>query len=223
MNIKITRTSTDAGYTLYDGSEATAMGLIRSHVRAIDDSEDDLLQLYLDAAIDYMQELSDRVLGASDVVVTLDYNEASRPVMIPKCQNAGSTVTIKYRKDDQTWSEDVLSATIPDPESPPDGTLPNPDYIEDLEYLYLYDRYPVHVNVADLLKKTTDRSDFNQDFVQLAFTAGTALGSLPKQYRQAALLLVGHYYNMREAENIGGITVELKEGVRRLIQSVRQY
>ena len=88
MNIKITRTSTDAGYTLYDSNEATAMGLIRSHVRAIDDSEDDLLELYLDAAIDYMQELSDRVIGTSDVVVTLDINEARRGITIPKCQNA---------------------------------------------------------------------------------------------------------------------------------------
>lgn len=223
MNIKVTRTSTNAGYTLYDASEATAMGLLRSHVRAIDDSEDDLLAIYLDAAIDYMQELSDRVIGASDVVVTLDLNEARRGITIPKCQNAGSTVTIKYRKDDQTWSEDVLSETIPDPDNQPNGTLPNPDYIEDLEYLYLYDRYPVHINVSDLIGKVTDPSEFNTDFIQLTFTAGTELSALPKQYKQAALLLVGHYYNMREAENIGGITTELKEGVRRLIQSVRQF
>jgi hypothetical protein len=157
------------------------------------------------------------------VVVTLDINEARRGITIPKCQNASSTVTIKYRKDDQTWSEDVLSATIPDPENQPDGTLANPDYIEDLEYLYLYDRYPVHINVSDLIGKVTDPSEFNTDFIQLTFTAGTELSALPKQYKQAALLLVGHYYNMREAENIGGITTELKEGVRRLIQSVRQF
>jgi len=222
MNIKITRTDSNASTTLFAAVEADALALLRNHVRAIDDSENDLLKIYLEAAIDYMQELSDRILGASDVVVTLDYNEARRALTIPKCQNAGSTLTLKYRKDDQTWSENVLDAEIPDP-SDPNATIENPDYIEDLDYLYSYDRYPVLINVGDLIGKTTDHSDFNTDFVQLTFTAGTALSALPKQYKQAALLLVGHYYNMREAENIGGVTTELKEGVRRLIQSVRQF
>ena len=195
------------------------MALLRSHVRAIDNSEDDLLKIYLDAALDYMQELSDRLLGSHTVVVNLDYDEAVHyhGVTIPKCQEISADLTIKYRKKDNTMSEDILSDQVGEP------AVSNADYISDLEYIWQKDRYPAIINLRNLPDKLTEHSDFDEDFVELTFTAGTALASLPKQYKQAALLLVGHYYNMREAENIGGITTELKEGVRRLIQSVRQF
>jgi hypothetical protein len=211
MNIKVTRT-TVASTTLFDASEATALALLRSHVRAIDNSEDDLLKIYLDAALDYMQELSDRLLGSHTVVVNLDYDEAVHyhGVTIPKCQDISNDLAIKYRKKDNTMSTDVLADS---------GT----DMITDLDYIWQRNRYPAIINLRNLPDKLTEHSDFDEDFVELTFTAGTALASLPKQYRQAALLLVGHYYNMREAESIGGITTELKEGVSRLIQSVRQF
>lgn len=210
MNIKVTRTSV-ASTTLFDASEATALALLRSHVRAIDNSEDDLLKIYLDAALDYMQELSDRLLGSHTVVVNLDYDEAVHyhGVTIPKCQDISNDLAIKYRKKDNTMSTDVLAS----------GT----DAITGLDYIWQRNRYPAIINLRNLPDKLTEHSDFDEDFVELTFTAGTALASLPKQYRQAALLLVGHYYNMREAESIGGITTELKEGVSRLIQSVRQF
>ena len=211
MNIKVTRTSV-ASTTLFDASEATALALLRSHVRAIDNSEDDLLKIYLDAALDYMQELSDRLLGSHTVVVNLDYDEAvhHHGVTIPKCQDIADDLVIKYRKKDNTMSTDVLASS-------------GADIITDLDYIWQKNRYPAIINLRNLPDKLTEHSDFDEDFVELTFTAGTALASLPKQYRQAALLLVGHYYNMREAENIGGITTELKEGVHRLIQSVRQF
>lgn len=218
MNLKVTRTESNASTTLFAAAEADALALLRSHVRAIDDSEDDLIKLYLDSAIDYMQELSDRLLGTHDVVVTLDYDEVihHHGVTIPKCQNIGSTLAIKYRKKDNSFSNDVTAATLAE-------NAPNPDYLEDFEYIWQKDRYPALINLRNLPGELNEHSKFDEDFVELTFTAGTALASLPKQYKQAALLLVGHYYNMREAENIGGITTELKEGVRRLIQSVRQF
>lgn len=221
MNIKVTRTDSSASTTLFAAVEADALALLRSHVRAIDDSEDDLLKIYLDAAIDYMQELSDRLLGTHDVVVMLDFDETvhHHGVTIPKCQAINDDLSIMYRKDDNTFSEDVLSATVGEGEE----VEVNDDYLEDLEYIWERERYPALINLRNLPGELKDHTKFSEDFVKLTFTAGTALSALPKQYKQAALLLVGHYYNMREAENIGGITTELKEGVRRLIQSVRQF
>lgn len=219
MNLKVTRTDSNASTTLFAAAEADALTLLRSHVRAIDNSEDDLLKIYLDAAIDYMQELSDRLLGVHDVVVTLDYDEVihHHGVTIPKCQNIGSSLAIKYRKKDNSFSNDVTAIQAGDP------LANNPDYLEDFEYIWQKDRYPALINLRNLPGQLDETSEFSEDFVELAFTAGTALASLPKQYKQAALLLVGHYFNMREAENIGGITTEVKEGVHRLIQSVRQF
>jgi hypothetical protein len=217
MNIKVTRTDSNASTTLFAAAEADALTLLRDHVRAIDDSEDDLIKLYLDAAIDYMQELSDRLLGAHDVVVTLDLAEVNdyHGIVIPKCQAINDDLQISYRKKDNTFSNDVLSDQI--------NSEDNEDYLADFEYIWNRDRYPALINLRNLSGEIKESSKFNEDFVKLTFTAGTALSALPRQYKQAALLLVGHYYNMREAENIGGITTELKEGVRRLIQSVRQF
>jgi hypothetical protein len=36
-------------------------------------------------------------------------------------------------------------------------------------------------------------------------------------------MLVAHYDAHREAEYVGGITTEIKEGVQRLLGSVRRY
>ena len=80
------------------------------------------------------------------------------------------------------------------------------------------------LNRTRIREKVQDSdSRFTKGFVKIECDAGKALDSLPKQYKQAALLLVGHYYNMREAEAVGGITMELKEGVQRLMASARLY
>lgn len=79
--------------------------------------------------------------------------------------------------------------------------------------------------------------DFDSDFITgelrddlleyRAFTVklegGVELTTAPRAYRQAMLLLVGHYDTQREAEYIGGITSEIKEGVQRLLQSQMSY
>jgi len=212
MNIKITRQAT-TDTTLFDANEATALTLLRNHVRAIDDSEDDLLKIYLSAAIDYMQELSNRVLGVSSVAVYLDKGEVqSGDIIIPKCQNVAS-VTVAYRKKDNTYSGNIIDSF-------------SSDYIAEAtsdKYIVLTHRYPMVVNFHDIVELLDEPSEFNRDLIKMTFTSGTLLSALPRQYKQAALLLVGHYYNMREAENIGGITTEVKEGVKRLMQSVRQF
>lgn len=212
MNIKITRTAGN-NYTLFSAVDATAKTLLRDHVRAIDDSEDTLIKVYLDAAIDYMQELSNRVLGSSSVEVYLDKDEIQKgDIIIPKCQNV-SSIAIFYRKKDNTYSSDITNSHTA-------------DYVAGAtsdKYIVLKHRYPMIVNLRDILELLDEPSEFDRDLIKLTFTSGTSLDVLPAQYKQAALLLVGHYYNMREAESIGGITTEVKEGVHRLIQSVRQF
>ena len=211
MNIKVTRSAV-ASTTLFDATEATALALMRNHVRAIDNSDDDLLKVYLDAALDYMQSLTDRLLGSHTVVALVDYDELKHRIELTGVNDITEAgITVKYRKEDGTFSGDITAA---------DGA----DYISDLKYLIVDDIYPPYIYFENLQDKVsaTD-SEFVKGYVKLEMTAGTALASLPRQYKQAALLLVGHYYNQREAENIGGIVMEVKEGVHRLMQSVRQF
>lgn len=211
MNIKVTRSAV-ASTTLFDATEETALALMRNHVRAIDNSDDDLLKVYLDAALDYMQSLTNRLLGSHTVVALVDYDEVKYRIELTGVNDITTDgITVKYRKEDGTFSTDITSDTAD-------------DYISDLKYLIVDDIYPPYVYFDNLLDKVsaTD-SEFVKGYVKLEMTAGTALASLPKQYKQAALLLVGHYYNMREAEAIGGITMELKEGVQRLMTSARLY
>ena len=211
MNIKAVRQSVDST-TLFAAAEADALALLRNHVRAIDNSDDDLIKIYLDAALDYMQSLTNRLLGVHDVTVLVDYKELEHKIELVGINDITTDgVTIKYRKDDNTFSGDVTDDT-------------DADYLADLKYLIIDDIYPPYMYFENLTDEvaSTD-TEYTKGYLKIEFDAGTALASLPKQYKQAALLLVGHYYNMREAEAIGGITMELKEGVQRLMASARLY
>lgn len=308
----------------YEVNRTTSLGddtfvssaTMRAHVRAIDSSEDSLLRTYRNAAVDYLQNLSDRVLGLSTAKVLLDYYEFRAPFRIQKLQDITSIDKIEYLKD---GAFTVYTPDIPDDvlhghhinldvtftggtavnrvievdsgsttidatlgavdvhasltadwnlykynfvseeyvlvESFQESTPVSPSYtFEDLDVgLYqaefsslssqdghahssfayfaisngtlfkqtaLYDQYPAQFDFSELCELVDCDTDTK---FRVTMSCGTDWANLPMQYTQAALLLIGHYYNMREAEAIGGITTEIKEGVRRLVMSVRQY
>ena len=71
-------------------SDFLSTATMQAHVRAVDATENSLLEIYRNAAIDYLQNLSDRVIGISDVVVTLSFNEMLDPVRLQKIQDITS-------------------------------------------------------------------------------------------------------------------------------------
>ena len=353
MHIKVTRKSTEKALRLFYAQEPTleipegeteipegesleeveeaAYALLRNHVRAIDETEDDLLLIYLEAALDYMEQLTNRILGESDVIVYLDAEDLKRPFTLHKINDVTSFYKLEYRAKDVDDSnsflevykmfeaeyeddinseyitglsethfaleEDlsntldlsvnfsditdiatisvniekrgrtgeysvvsntsfvgadvvnplpVISSTAAEGEDPDEfakgmyrvrlgisaveeGGTDNYLYFTvhdgtDFEHVIITDRYPCYMDLREYKSAIgEDCSDHEEDFARAYITAGTDLMAVPKQYKQAALLLVGHYYNQREAENPGGITMEIKEGVHRLLQSVRRY
>mgnify|MGYP003111574789 CR=1 FL=1 len=289
---------------------------MRAHVRAIDDSEDDLLDIYRNAAVDYLQNLSDRVLGLSTAKVLLDYYEFRAPFRIQKLQDITAVNTLEYLKDgeyikhiptlpddeihghhvvaslifsnglakdriveveaydtainvrmtgadsdgasvsyftvdkynfhSEEWSQVATSALGQLTTSYTFTAAPAGLYrfnffaTVDSEHTHsshryfainngtlfknkmLFEQYPARFDFSELCNLVEYDEDMDNPF-RMELMCGTSYNTLPKQYTQAALLLIGHYYNMREAENIGGITSEVKEGVRRLVASVRQF
>ena len=188
MKIDITST--------YTATDLLPMDIVRMHVRALDDSEDGILGYYLEAAIDYLAQQTNRILGSATATVVLDKDAASEVVSLHGLNDATS-VTVEYLKTDNTYA--ALDAA---------------EYVAHLAY-------PTTVDLTDATP--SDINEKGDDVFRITANCGAALSSLPKQYHQAALLLVGHYYNQREAEVIGQITTELKEGVRRLVMSARQF
>jgi len=355
MHIKVTRKSTEKALRLFYAQEPTleipegeteipegesleeveeaAYALLRSHVRAIDETEDDLLLIYLEAALDYMEQLTNRILGESDVIVYLDAEDLKRPFTLHKINDVSTLWKLEYRSKDAddkpsyfeqyklfeaeyeneilnekitglddyhfaveqngvnnidlnllfeevtnitavsvqfqkrgadgsygtipgvadssyTGAEvqrsiEIMSSTAVEPATPVDWTegmyrvrvQVTDDGVQTTSHLYftvhngtdfdnviITDRYPCYMDLREYKSAIgEDCSTHEEDFARAYITAGTDLMAVPKQYKQAALLLVGHYYNQREAENIGGITTEVKEGVHRLLQSVRHY
>lgn len=355
MHIKVTRKSTEKALRLFYAQEPTleipegeteipegeslaeveeaAYALLRSHVRAIDETEDDLLLIYLEAALDYMEQLTNRILGESDVVVYFNKEELKHTLPISKINDVTRMWKLEYRSKDADdkasyfepyklleaeYENEIFTDAITGLKNShfevdsngevtsvgisilmdvsetslatlnvqfqkrnSDGTYSSSDVFTDRTYNqaeinagggtltvtdgtevipqgmyrikavlddtnldenttnYLYftandgtdfdnviitDRYPCYVDLSNYVKAIgTDASDHEEDFARMHMIAGTDLMAVPKQYKQAALLLIGHYYNQREAENPGGITMEIKEGVHRLLQSVRRF
>ena len=349
MHIKVTRKSTEKALRLFYAQEPVtdnpgegeslaeveeaAYAILRNHVRAIDETEDDLLLIYLEAALDYMEQLTNRILGESDVIVYLDAEDLKRPFTLPKINDVTSFYKLEYRRKDlddsisflenykmfeADYEDDInseyitglsqkhfaleedgsnnialflnfndisdlgtvnvafqkrdsegeyqtisnigglytiadlsLSTQIMSRDAQPprvptewpkgmyrvragvnateEGGTDNYLYFTihdgtDFDNVIITDRYPCYMDLREYKSAIgEDCSTHGEDFARAYITAGTDLMAVPKQYKQAALLLVGHYYNQREAENIGGITMEVKEGVHRLLQSVRHY
>jgi len=170
--------------------------------------------------VQFQKRNSDGTYSSSDVFTDRTYNQA-------EINAAGGTLTvtdgtevipqgmyrIKAVLDDTNLEENTTNYLY---FTANDGT--------DFDNVIITDRYPCYMDLREYKSAIGDEcSAHGDDFARAYITAGTDLIAIPKQYKQAALLLVGHYYNQREAENIGGITMEIKEGVHRLLQSVRHY
>lgn len=160
-------------------------------------SEADLIESYMNSALQYCAEITGRLLKTStddsDVVVTLDRDDKS--VFLNGISGV-SIDTFSYLNSDFT-------------------------YVEYTDYKLIDAIYPYSIRLGDMPSDLN--SDVDSNLFKITMTGGDLISSLPSQYKQAVLLLGGHYFLNREAEYIGGVTNEIKEGVRRLLQSVRRY
>lgn len=109
-----------------------------------------------------------------------------------------------------------------------DETVEAVDFVQgaagsDMTHAFIYvDTYPIEIDWTKV-EQPSDIHVREKQVYRITLSGGDNVKDLPRQYRQAMLLLVGHYDSQREAEYIGGLTTEIKEGVQRLLATVKVY
>lgn len=209
----------------YYPEDMVPYSVVRNHLRYDYGDAEDLIESYVASATDYLQQLTNYTFCSSSpaqhedgldvdgnmtytnesalnstVTVYLDASEVGYANIIEGLSGSWTLDSAFYKDDTGSWS--ALAGT--------EG------YYTDT------DTNPLEINLVDF-EEPTDFTERERNVLKFVFTGGSNVKDLPKQFTQAMLLLVGHYDTTREAEHIGGLTTEIKEGVRRLVQSVRRY
>ena len=153
--------------------EPITLAEVRQHLRLPDDaSEDDLLLGLIKTARVYCENYTRRALAEQTLETYLDRFVGADPIFLP-CPPLLSVVEIGYT--DSTGQETILSSSdyVVDADSEPGRVMP--------AYGLAWPVYIPHPAAS----------------VRIRFVAGFAV--LPEPIRQALLLLVGHWYENREA------------------------
>ena len=194
---------------------------VREHLRYGFGDAEALIDNYVEAACDYMETITNRVFSSSTPATTHE-DEAGDLTVTPDALNA--TVTVYLDRGDLNAVHALRGITGT-------WTVTSIEYMNDADtYATFTDTkarvrlsgYPVEIDFTEATEPT-DANEYDVDLYKIVLTGGDNVKELPHQYRQAMLLLVGHYDMHREAEVIGAVTNEVKEGVHRLLSSVRQW
>jgi len=205
----------------YYPEDLVPLSIVRQHLRYEEGEADDLINSYLEAAIDYMLTVTNRVFCSSSPALHEDATYSLQSGAAAKL----STVTVymdRYEVNEiQTLRNITGFYTIDDI----DYLDTNDNYVAytDTKAKVRNTGYPIQIDFTKAEPPTDLNEDQDYDLYKITLTGGENVKDLPKQFTQAALMLVGHYDAHREAEFFGGITTEVKEGVQRLLASVKRY
>ena len=182
-----------------DPTELVPLDVVKAHLRVESDDEDVLILSYMSAAMDYMSSVSGRTFKYTSSLPTIylymDKNERIAQVRRAK---GLSFISARYIAEGGVYKT-----------------------LDSDAYRYSKEVYPTAVEITDPPSDIDSRS--YEGLYRFTFSGGDTVSDLPNQFKIALLMLVGHYYANREAEYVGGITTELKEGVRRLMNTVKRF
>lgn len=171
--------------------------------------------------MDYMLTVTNRVFCSSTPASHEDENYNLVSGATPK----KSTITVYLDRYEVQEIQTLRNITG-------DYTLQSIDFLnKDEEYEVVADSsarvrntgYPIQLDLVNVEEPEDINEDQDYDLYRIVLSGGENVKDLPKQFTQAALMLIGHYDSHREAEFFGGITTEVKEGVQRLLGSVKRY
>jgi uncharacterized phiE125 gp8 family phage protein len=170
------------------------------HLRIDGDDEDTLVEALVDAAVQYLDGWSG-ILGRCLISQQWQVSLGSWPFCPLRLPFPGiSSVSVGYLDTDGA-------------DQSVDGSL-----------FQTYDDARGTVLAFRSAFTSPSLQDERTDAVTIAFTAGYGDGpeDIPAPIRAAILLLVGHWYQNREAVNVGNIVTELPFAVRSLIEPFRR-
>jgi len=173
----------------------------KAHVRVTGTDEDTLITSLIIAARQHIEDLTGRAFIQQTWVLKMDQFPADNLITLPRCP-ALSVTSIGYVDTDGN-SQTVSSANYQtDLSSEPARIFPDPD---------ASDTWP---GTDDVL-----------DAVTVTYTAGygTSASSVPQWIKQAVLLLVGHWYENREAAGVRAVGTETAMALQSLMWQDRVF
>lgn len=180
-------------------SDPISLAEARAHARVTSDDDDGLIVGYILAARQYIEEITGRALLSKIFDFKIDGWPRSAEIELPRVPLI-SVISVSYV--DTAGATQSLAA----------------------------DQY--QVVTSDLIGRivpaygvTWPQVRSQPESVTVRFDAGhgTNPGSIPEALRQAVLLLVGYWYDVREAVNIGNTVNEMPFAVDSLIAPYRVY
>lgn len=217
----------------YYAEDMVPLSTVRDHLRYATNDAEALIRTYTDTACDYIQTLTNRVFCSStpaslheDPSQAGSLTEVPDPILatVDIIMDEADISSVQYvRGVPGSWSvvdESILYYNDQDQWV----SMATEDIGVDFTKVY-------HITDGDGTitidwtgaGKPNDLNERGYSVFKVQFEGGDNVKDLPAQYKQAMLLLVGHYDMHRETETLGAVTNEVKEGVHRLLNSVRQY
>lgn len=173
------------------GEGILPLEMAKAHLRVTHDYEDDLIAGFRDAAIDAVEQYTGKSLQADRA-----YSWRGR---------FGDQMTLGVMPRATITAVTYLDGS---------GATQTP-VVED--FIRLGGSNEVMPAVGTCWPVTAD----GDGVVRIAFTAGYAAGAVPASLLQAAKLMLGTFYNNREAVNVGVAAAEMPLGFMRLCQPYR--
>lgn len=205
----------------YYAEDMVPYATVREHLRYGFGDAEVLVKEYIASACDYMETITNRVFSSSTPAPAHE-DVAGDLTVTPSALNA--TVTVYLDRADIGYIQTLRGITG-------NWAVTSIEYMNDADTWTTFNDakarvritgYPVQIDFTEA-EEPTDANEYGVDLYKVVLTGGDNVADLPRQYRQALLLLVGHYDMHREAETVGAVSNEIKEGVHRLLNSVRQY
>jgi hypothetical protein len=177
--------------------EFIPQSVVMKHLRLFDYTEADVIEYYMKSAIAMVESRLNMI-----------FRSASTPTIV-KVATGNSSLKLRglfmfteiagayYYANDDTYKE-----------------------LAGDRFIFTKVIHPYEISVVDTPEDLKQNGDYTYSF---QFSGGVYASQAPTQVLEAILLLVGHYYNQRESEHIGGVTTMVKEGVDRLLASAKKY
>lgn len=234
----------------YYPEDMVPYSVVREHLRYDKGDADDLIVSYVASACDYMEALTNRTFCSSTpnqhengetfitedpllatTTIYLDKVDLRKTISLRNMTGDWTQTSAEYLHESGTWvpleGQEQVEAVADDP-----GTTEVDETVAfvqgalgagNIDYTYIHtETYPVVIDWRDL-EEPEDIHPRADRVYRIVLSGGDNVADLPRQYRQAMLMLVAHYDSQREAEFVGGLTTEVKEGVQRLMATVRAY